>query len=151
MFPLKTFISLNNCGCTLGWSTFAYVLNQFVAWFFVILIIVSVLTILATIFSYIRNKKNGAKLISPIFIWALGIAMNLFGMSAIVLSGYYLNSKIVLLTSIIGGIMILIWGIKLNGFAGRKKLFWFLTILYWFWMLCSISNVAVLGCFGRGC
>jgi membrane-associated HD superfamily phosphohydrolase len=151
MFPLKPFISLNNCGCTLERSTFAYVLNQFVAWFFVILIITSVLMILATIFSYIRNKKNGEKLISPIFIWALGIAINLLGMLTIVLSGNYLNSKIVLLAGVIGGIMILIWGITLKGFAGKKKLFWFLTILYWFWILCSISNVVALGCFGRGC
>ncbi|MDD5621138.1 MAG: hypothetical protein PHS27_00880 [Candidatus Pacebacteria bacterium] len=155
MFPLKPFVSLNNCGCYLNQlnpaDPFAYILNQFVAWFFIVLIITSVLAIVVIVFSYTRNKKNGAKLISPIFIWALGVAINLLGMLAIVLSGYYLNSKIVLLTSIIGGIMMLIWGIKLKSFTGKKKLFWFLTILYWFWILCSISNVLILGCFGRGC
>lgn len=151
MFPLKPFISLNNCGCTLDRSIFAYVLNQFVAWFFAILMVTSILLILVIGVNYFRNRKSGAKLISPTFVWALGIAINLLSMLAIILSGYRLNSKIVLLTSIIGGIMILIWGIKLKGFAGKKKLFWFLTIFYWFWILCSISNVLVLGCFGRGC
>jgi hypothetical protein len=161
--PLEQFFPMGNCACSwniynssaLGLhpnlpTIFSYASNQFLFWSFIVLMSLSLLLLLACIFNYIRKKRNGKKLVSPIFVWALGMSINFLPLIA----SFIFDGKLkplLLLTSVIGGLMIVIWGIKLKNYAGKKRLFWFLTFLYWVWILLAIINGLFMNCMGANC